>query len=507
MECLVTAAQMREYDKNTSDYFKIPSIVLMERAALACVDVILERQKQLERVLSQLGQPVPRRVLVAAGVGNNGGDGMAIGRLLMQEGFLVDFLLVGKEEKATEAAAIQLASIRAYGCKIFRTFPPKEYDIIIDALFGVGLTRPLAGQYLETVEAINQKDAYVLSVDIPSGIHADSGEVMGAAVRADVTVTFGFRKLGCFLYPGANYAGKLICRSIGITEDSFLGKLPNIFTFTEPIGALMPHRPDDGNKGTFGKAALLAGSAGMAGAAVLAGKGAFYAGCGMVKLVSAVENRDVLVQSLPEAMFTSDIEAASKWADVVAAGPGLSCSLSAKEKLEYLICKTDKPLILDADAINLLSENEALLHLLMEKQRDDKTKRALALTPHPGELGRLAGVSTAQILANPMDFALAWAKKLNAVVLCKGARTFAASPDGRIYVNGSGNNGMATAGSGDVLTGILAALTASLEGDFFETICTGVYLHGLAGDKAAHVRSRYSMTAGNIAEMIPQLLA
>lgn len=505
MEYLVTAAEMKRYDCNTSEHFKVPSIVLMERAALSCLQVITERQVQLEKALEGSGMMPGRRVLVVAGCGNNGGDGFALGRLLMQDGFYVDFVLAGEEEKATQQTVVQMESVRAYGGKIGRTLPDAEYDIIIDALFGVGLTRELAGFYRECVEYINGKNAFVLSVDIPSGIHADSGAVMGAAVYADVTVTFGFRKLGTFLYPGARHAGKVLCFPIGITQDSFLDQPPSVFAFTEPVRELMPRRTADGNKGTFGKVALLAGSEGMAGAAVLCAEGAFAAGCGMVKVIGPAKNRSVLNQALPEAMVTEEIREAAGWADVIAAGPGLSTGEKAKEQLAYIIEETDRPLILDADAINLLSEDQTLLESLIGRQREPASRRKLALTPHPGELARLSKTSTREVVSDPVRFIREWADRLQAVVLCKGARTFVTSPEGRIYVNGSGNSGMATAGSGDVLTGIVAALAAQ-ESALFDAVCVGVYLHGLAGDKAAHVKSEYSMKAGDIAEMVPQLL-
>lgn len=505
MEYLVTAAEMKRYDTNTSAHFMVPSIVLMERAALACLKVITDRQEQLERALAGSGMAPGRRVLVIGGCGNNGGDGFALGRLLMQEGFRVDFVLAGEEERATQQTAQQLKSVRAYGGKIGRNLPDCEYDIIIDALFGVGLTRELTGFYRECVEYMNAKNAFVLSVDIPSGVHADSGAVMGAAVCADVTVTFGFRKLGTFFYPGTRYAGRVLCFPIGITGDSFLGQPPVRFTYTEPVRGLMPRRAADGNKGTFGKAALLAGSEGMAGAALLCARGAFAAGCGMVKVVGPAQNRPALNQALPEAMVTEDIREAAAWADVIAAGPGLTTGEKAERQLAYIIEETDCPLILDADAINLLSENRALLEELAGRQQQTALRRQLALTPHPGELSRLAGCSIKEVTADPEGFILEWSRRLQAVVLCKGARTLVTSPEGMIYVNSSGNSGMATAGSGDVLTGIVAALAAQ-EGGLFRAVCTGVYLHGLAGDRAAHSKSEYSMKAGDIADMVPQLL-
>lgn len=505
MEYLVCAEEMRRFDKNTSDHFKIPSIVLMERAALACRDEVLKRQKRLEQSLDGTGMAAGRRVLVAAGCGNNGGDGLALGRLLMQEGFQVDFVLAGEEERASEQTLQQIASVRAYGSRISRNLPEEEYDIIIDALFGVGLSRELSGFYLECVEYINRKNAFVYSIDIPSGIHADSGRVMGAAVRADMTVTFGFLKLGLFLYPGARYAGRVVKAEIGITQDSFLQRPPQMFTFTEKISGLMPERRADGNKGTFGKIALLAGSEGMAGAAILSGEGAFAAGCGMVKIVGPDSNRAILQQTLPEAMTARDIAEAAGWADVIAAGPGLSTKETAKDQLRYLIRETKKPLILDADAVNILGEEPALFEELEARQRDSLTCRKLALTPHPGELARLAGCRVDEVLADPVKLITGLAKRLRAVVLCKGARTFVASEEKPVYVNGSGNSGMATAGSGDVLTGIVAALAAQEE-DLFAAVCVGVYLHGLAGDRAAHLKSEYSMKAGDIAQAVPSLL-
>ncbi len=505
MEYLVTAEEMKRYDKNTSEYFKIPPVVLMERAALACRQVIEERQEQLAKGAQCWKPACGRRVLIAAGSGNNGGDGLAVGRLLMQDGYDVDFFLAGAEEKASELTALQLAAVRAYGGKVRRTLPEGEYDIIVDALFGVGLSRELTGIFLETVDYINRSSAFVLAVDLPSGIHTDTGAVLGGAVNADVTVTFGFRKLGTFLYPGARFAGNVLCAPIGITPDSFLDEPPVRFTFTGPVKKLMPKRLPEGNKGSFGKAVLLAGSEGMAGAAVLSARGAFAAGCGMIKIVSPDSNRIILQETLPEAMITLDMEAAEKWADVIGAGPGLSTGEEAVGKLRFLIQHSAKPLILDADAINILSLDENLLEMLEKGQENPDSRRKLVLTPHPGELARLQRCSTQEILADPAGMALLWAKRLQAVVLCKGARTFVASPDGRIYGNGSGNSGMATAGSGDVLTGILTAL-AAVEEDLFAAVCTGVYLHGLAGDKAAHVKSEYSMKAGDIADMIPALL-
>jgi len=263
---LLTAAEMKRCDSNTSEIFGVPSVVLMERAALSCVDVIVSRQKKLEEQAGQLGLHPKRRVLIAAGGGNNGADGIAIGRLLLQEGYDVSFYLASGEEKASELLKLQLHAAKAYGAVICDTIPDGEYDIIVDALFGIGLCRPAEGIYREAIEWINAQDAFVLAVDLPSGIETDTGAVLGCAVRADVTVTFGFWKRGLLFYPGCNYTGKVICTQIGITEDGFLDQTPEAFTFTAPVAELLPARPEDGNKGTFGKVLLLAGSEAMAGA-------------------------------------------------------------------------------------------------------------------------------------------------------------------------------------------------------------------------------------------------
>ena len=512
MEYLVTAKQMQAYDRATSEHFGVPSVVLMERAALACAEIILQRQEQIAAMLPESG--FHKKVLVIAGTGNNGGDGFAVGRLLMQEGFPVDFWLAGSRERMSELCLQQAGIVEAYGGRIVTQPPEYEYDIIIDALFGVGLSRPVEGDALEAVRYMNRSDAFVMAVDIPSGICADTGAVMGEAVYADVTVTFGFRKLGTFLYPGARHCGKVYVKAIGITQDSFLGQMPGIFTFTEAVHSLMPCRDENGNKGTFGKVALIAGSEGMAGAALMAGQAVFAAGAGMLRIVTPKSNRIILQESLPEAMtscydgadVTDTARHAAGWADVIALGPGLSTDDNAKKLLAFCIGETCGPLVMDADAINLLAADELLLNRLMDLQRDPATRRPLILTPHPGELARLCGCSISRVNENAMELVREWSAKLGGVVLCKNARTMVGTADGRVYVNGSGNSGMATAGSGDVLTGIIAGLLAQGM-DAFEAACVGVYLHGLAGDKAAHEMSAYSMKAGDITRMAARILA
>lgn len=512
MEYLVTAQEMKAYDRTTIQEFGIPSLVLMERAACACVQAILDEEERAE------GRKRGRRTLVVAGCGNNGGDGLAVGRMLMQRGFCVDFVLVGSREKCSEETAAQIRILENYGCRILERLPDKEYDILVDALFGIGLHSKLEGIFAGAVEYMNQQDAFVLSVDIPSGIHGDTGAICGCAVLADVTVTFAFRKMGLMLYPGAAYAGRVLCRDIGITEESFRDDKPKAFLLTGSPKELLPARRPDGNKGTFGKVLLAAGSYGMAGAAVLAAEAVLRTGAGMVRVFTEEENRIILQSALPEAMVSVyeegkgwsaqeavKLQEALSWADVIAAGPGMGTKKAALGILDTIIETSRKPLVLDADAINLLAEERVLLGRLEALQQEEGERRTLILTPHPGEAARLAQKETKWVIENAQELCREWADRLQAAFVCKGARSLIAGPGGRICLNGSGNSGMATAGSGDVLTGIMAALAAQGM-DAFPAACVGVYLHGCAGDGAARRKNEYSLTARDLTGELGSLL-
>ena len=506
LEYLVTAAEMKACDRYTTEGFGMPSLVLMERAALACA----------QEILSEKGRR-GKRTLIAAGCGNNGGDGLAVGRLLMQEGFPVDFWLIGERGRCSPETEKQLEILEKYGCAVWDHRPEREYDIIVDAIFGIGLKRPLEGIFAEAVAYVNGSGAFVLSVDIPSGVGADTGRILGCAVRADVTVTFAFLKRGLLLYPGASCAGRVRLAQIGITVESFQGKLPAAFTFRRGAPLPLPERDPNGNKGTFGKVLLAAGSPGMAGAAVLSARAVLGAGAGMVRVLCGEENRSTLQAAAPEAMLALYGEAAGPdgagygrtpsdafrdargWADVVAAGCGLGRSREAQELIRLILTETEKPLVLDADGINILAADRALLdHVCRVREAGGAP---LILTPHPGELGRLAQTDMETLLSDPVSVCTEWAGRLNAVVLCKTAATVAADPQGRVYINHSGNSGMATAGSGDVLTGIIAGLLAQGM-EPFEAACLGVYLHGLAGDAAAARDGEYAVTAGRLLEAL-----
>ncbi len=498
---LVTAEEMKQYDINTIEKFHIPGLLLMERAALVTVE-------ELQRVRGKTAC----RVLVLAGRGNNGGDGLAVGRLLMLQGYEVTFVLPGGDAGSgcTKETAAQLAILSGYQVRTYNTIPDLEYDIVIDAVFGIGLSRSVEGVYQDIIQWINHSGCFVCSVDIPSGIHADTGAVMGYAVRADLTVTYGFRKMGHILYPGAAYSGELVCRQMGIDEHSFLGKIPFWYTYIGREPALLPVRRADGNKGTFGKALIIAGSAKMAGAAMLAAKSAFRIGAGMVKVVTAEENKSAIQQFVPEAMLLTYTDAATKpeeerfmkalqeaeaWADCIMIGPGIGMEAEAEGLLRFVILKSRLPLVIDADGINLLARDPAL-QAAMSKKGD--SPRTVILTPHLGEFARIYDASVAQVKKNMPDYARLLAKRLQCIVVCKDARTAVAEGNGtQGYLNTSGNSGMATAGSGDVLAGMITGLLAQgMKG--MDAAIAGVYLHGCAGDLAAEQETEAGMMATDL---------
>lgn len=504
---LVTAAEMKQYDANTIERFHMPGLLLMERAALVTVE-------ELRRVCGD----TPCRVMVLAGRGNNGGDGLAVGRLLMLQGYEVSFFLPGEDfyERCSMETQRQIDILHGYRAQIFSRLPEGEYDIVIDAVFGIGLSRDVEGVWKEGIRWINDSHAYVCSVDIPSGIHADTGSVMGAAVRADLTVTYGFRKTGHVLYPGAAYCGRLVCRQMGIDEHSFLDRKPFWYTYIGRERSLFPARRPDGNKGTFGKALLIAGSGQMAGAAMMAAKSAFRAGAGMVRVVTAAVNRTVVQQYVPEAMlltytaeaeedaaFRAALTEAERWADGILIGPGLGLGDRAARLLWFAVRESDLPLVIDADGLNLLAQSRELQEAVAEQGRQG---RAVILTPHLGEFARLYGCTAAQAKEHLTEYPRRLSERLCCTVVCKDARTIVVRKnDPQGYINVTGNAGMATAGSGDVLAGMITGLLVQGMPDRAAAVA-GVYLHGYAGDLAAGRMTQTAMTATDLIGCIQEAL-
>lgn len=496
MRYVVDSREMKRYEETVMDTMGIPSLVLMERAAMAVAEEI--RAWAASRRLE-------KKLLVVAGSGNNGADGMAVARILSMEGWQITVFQTHAAGHCTREWERQNKFISYYPVKMVSNWPSEEYTIIVDALFGIGLSRQVQGEYAEIITEMNRRKGYRIAVDVPSGIHAGTGRVMGVAVKADLTVTFGWAKKGLLFYPGAAHAGLVVVKEIGVNETCFgaAQEKPGMFYYDEPAAGLLPARQADGHKGSFGKILLIAGFEQMPGAAVLAAKAACHAGAGMVKVVCPQENRMILQTAVPEALWADpeNWRQGCEWADVIAIGPGLGRSACAREILTGVIRESRLPLVLDADALNLIA-GDMSLQILAAGQ--GKEGRDMILTPHEGELSRLSGKTIDQIREDRERAARILAQDLHCVLVLKGARTLICREQGEICVNLTGDNGMGTAGSGDVLTGIIAALLAQ-GADAFTAAGVGVYVHGLAGEKAAEKYSSYGVTAGKLAEAIGEV--
>ena len=506
IEYLLTGEEMQTFDINTIHHFKVPSLVLMEQAALASVEEIL-----------RLAPSKKEKILVLSGKGNNGGDAMAVARLLVQKGYDVSVSIVTNKplnrSDFSESAGIQYDILRSMDVSIVPNMVSDSYDIIIDGIFGVGLNREISHNTATVIRQANSCSACKIALDIPSGIHAANGKVCGIAFKADFTITFAFLKRGLYLSPGAGYAGTIIKKEIGITEDSFLGQTPEMFALTGNVKDYLPARNPWGHKGTFGKILLIAGSKNIGGAAILAGRACMMSGCGMLKVCTHIHQKSELLTTLPEAMITTydsletavqSVEEGIKWADVIAIGPGIGTDDIANHLLQTVIKQSNKALVMDADALNLLADCENF-KLLKEYQCSESTRRQLILTPHPLELARISGCSKEELSENGLEITRKLARELHGVIVKKDARTIICSEDAPYVMNLCGNSGMATAGSGDVLTGIIAAISA-LGLSSYEAAAVGVYLHAKAGDKAAKQKNEYSMLAGDICNALTEVL-
>lgn len=492
MKFLLNAAQMKQYDNDTIHTLGIPSMVLMERAALSVVEEIEKQNFDL------------RSVLILCGSGNNGGDGFAIARLLDEKGISVHAAFVGRESSMTEETTLQYKICKNCGIKFCTDFQKHEYTTIIDAIFGIGLSRPIEGTYAELIDWVNRQTAKKVAVDLPSGVSADTGRVLGTAIKADLTVTFACQKIGQLLYPGTQYCGKTICKNIGILPERLTKFLNTPFTCEKNDLKKLPQRKPYSNKGSYGKVLLIAGSHGMSGAAYLSAAAAYRSGCGLVRIFTPECNRQVLQTALPEAIVTAYSEndnplmllrQAMDWADVIGIGPGLGTAPTAQQLLETVLQEASVPILIDADGLNLLKDNPSLL---------DSVKVPVILTPHIGEMMRLTGAQKSDITEDILSFASSYAARHHVICVLKDARTIV-SDGQRTYLNTSGNHGMAVGGSGDTLTGIICSLLAQGMPPFDGAVL-GVYLHGLAGDLARAKCSAYGMIAGDIINQIGQVL-
>lgn len=495
MRRVLSSSQMSQMDLTTSSFFHVPSLVLMERAALAVAE---ECEKHL---------PKGGRVAVISGCGNNGGDAMACARILYTRHIPVEVLLFGNREKLSSSAATQLDILEQYRVPVFEKLNElKKADLYVDGLFGNGLSREVAGEYADLIRQMNEIAGYKIAIDIPSGISADTGAVMGVALKCDETVTFNFEKIGHLMYPGREYSGSIVVADVGITEHSMQNTLFGMLALSdEDIHHLLPDRYSYSNKGTYGKALIIAGSGQIAGAALMAASACLHMGCGMVRVVTHENNRTALVQYLPEALITTyedavDEEALSsaiEWADAVLVGPGLGTDEVSEHLLTFTLEHCEKAMILDADALNLIAAGR--VHLPAEHG-------LITVTPHLGEMSRLTGEPVREIQKKLISAAEDYASFHNVTCVLKDAATITAVPGTGTFINTSGNSGMATAGSGDVLAGMMTGLmTQDPESPYMAPLA--VYLHGRCGDLVRSRMGEYAMTASDLIAAIPEALS
>ena len=503
---LVTGGQMAAIDRGSIE-MGVPGAELMERAGAGVVRTVQERWSGLEGL----------RVAVVCGKGNNGGDGFVVGRRLADAGVSSAVYLAAPRGEITGDAALHLARLEAEAGPVVSPPPGDlagvlgEADLVVDALLGTGLKGPPREGEARVIEGINGCGRPVVAVDLPSGLQADTGAVPGACVRAAVTVTFGLVKVGHMFHPGRAHCGALELVDIGFPEAAVSACPATTHLLTrEGVAGLLPRRSPVAHKGSCGAVAVVAGSEGMTGAACLTADAALRAGAGRVRLGAPASLHDILETKLTEVMTRplpevrrarclslralGDVLGLLDKARALAIGPGLGRHRETGELVRRLLSRPDlPPAVVDADA----------LHALAEADPGPAPERVL--TPHAGEFQRLSGSDPDRIAGDRLRLAAGFASGRSVVLVLKGAPTVVAAPDGRTFVNPTGNAGMATAGSGDVLTGLVAGLLAQGVPALAAAACA-VYVHGLAGDLALDDLGPWSMCATDIGDRVPRAL-
>ena len=517
---ILTAAQMREVDRISTERHGIPSLVLMENAGAKVVEFLEKQFPDLAR----------RRMAIFCGKGNNGGDGLVVTRQLRMRGIVPKVVLLADPNELRGDARSNFEVLARSGFVPYVVHSLDEWiglkpdllgcSLIVDAILGTGLAGPAEGLYLDVIRDINASfsGATVVAVDIPSGLASDSGESLGESIRADYTVTFTAPKVGQVFPPNCERVGKLVVVSIGTPREALELDRSLFLHLIEPgeLKRVSLRRRAAAHKGDFGHALLIAGSRGKTGAAALGAMAALRAGAGLVTVATPASMlptvasmvAEMMTEPLPE---TESGSVSARGAEesclarilegksVVAMGPGLSTHRDTVTFVYQVVRSVALPLIVDADGLNAFAG-------CADRLQDRKTP-ALVLTPHPGEMGRLVGLSAREVQARRMEIAREFAMKHRAYVILKGYRTLVATPAGQVYVNPTGNPGMATGGAGDVLTGLLAGLVAQFGSERLEEVlCLGVYLHGLAGDIAAGEKGEACLIASDITESFPNAL-
>ena len=507
---LVTAEQMRGLDNTAINNYKVPSLELMENAGRRSVEIIIDRY----------GDPLGKHVAIFVGPGNNGGDGLVIARLLAARlARPVVFLLLPSDKlkgdsahnysrllelpveivEVTDETNLPGAAAKLANCRI-----------VVDAIFGTGLTREITGIFAAAIRTINEAACPVVAVDIPSGINTDSGDSLGISVQADITVTFGQAKIGQVIHPGREYTGFLAVVDIGIPEKAVSEADIRLELLENKVGKWLPVRVPTSHKGSFGHLLIVAGSMGKTGAALLCGSGGLRSGTGLVTLCIPYELNSIIESGLWEAM-TVPLQSAAQGIlsiedytviresllgkQALVVGPGIGTAKETAELIETLYCEIEAPMLVDADGLNILAADTTLLK---------KAAGQRILTPHPGEMARLTGLTTSAILKNRFEITREFSTKHNVHVVLKGADTLVCDPKGKMAINPTGNPGMAAGGMGDVLAGLIGGFLAQGLSPW-QACCLGVYSHGLAGDRLAEQTSA-GYLASELADQIPFVL-
>ena len=494
---LLTPAQMQEVDKRAVSCYQIPSVLLMEHAALKLYEYLI-----LEEI---------EEILILCGPGNNGGDGLALARLVKSlSAKKVEVILVANPHQLSEDGRTYYVICKALGVSITQMDEDNKELIlekirntkfIVDALFGTGIKRPIEGSYKKVIEAANDSNAQIVSVDIPSGIDGYTGKVQGVAIKADVTITFMAPKIGLFLYPGIVHAGQVKVVDIGIPKQLIQEVESDIDTIeTKDMKQLLPHRPVRSNKGTFGKVLVIGGQLGMSGAICLTSLAAYKVGCGTVTTMVPRCIMEIIGQKLTEAMTigmadeaghfhkqaSKDLPQILEGYDVVAIGPGMGRTKETLFMLEAVL-KSNKPCVIDADALFFVAQLKDLI-----RSRTAPT----IMTPHPGEMARILNKTIQQILEDPLSILEEFVNTFHAYGILKIEKTVIADRDKHIYINRYGNSGLAKGGSGDTLTGIITGVLAQHMLPI-EAMQLGVYLQTKAADLAKEALSEYSYLASD----------
>jgi NAD(P)H-hydrate epimerase len=516
---ILTASEMQRVDRLTTERFGIPSLTLMENAGAGVVDFLASRLASL----------APHCIVILCGKGNNGGDGLVVARLLREQGIRPRVLLFASPTDLHGDAAANYARLLPSGPPDIIAGPVTwqaisasltDTTVFVDALLGTGLTKPLEGFLLEVVRDINSRfpAARVLAVDLPSGISADSGELIGEHMRADFCVTFTAPKFAHVFPPACERMGEWVVKQIG-TPPEALESDPSLclnLAGRQDVAWIGKPRPAASNKGNYGHVLIVAGSMGKTGAAAMAARAALRAGAGLVTVATpwsaqpivSTFGMEFMTEALPEtedgaislrALEGPRLDKLVTGKTVLAVGPGIGAHPETAEFVRAIVNKYSLPLVLDADGLNAFA---GFMDFFRQDLRPDG---ATVFTPHPGEMARLAGKTTAEIQSRRVAVAREFSQQFGVTLVLKGFQTLTASPHGQVWVNPTGNPGMATGGTGDVLTGLVAGLLAQFPTHPVGEVATAaVYLHGLAGDLAAAELGQPSMLAGDLLEKIPQ---